>query len=73
MAQETETVDDVSLGVLRHVVDVHCHPTDSPTPLSTMNSLPIRICAMATRRDDQERVAELALQHPEKVIPAFGE
>lgn len=32
--------------VLAHVVDVHCHPTDSVIEASSMDSLPIKICAM---------------------------
>lgn len=33
--------------VWAHVVDVHCHPTDSLVPDSFMNSLSMKICAMS--------------------------
>ena len=59
--------------VLKHVVDVHCHPTDSEISLEAIESLPIRICAMSTRMSDQPLVAELARNHSDKVIPCFGE
>ncbi|KAF8346953.1 TatD DNase family Scn1 [Amanita rubescens] len=59
--------------ILRHVVDVHCHPTDAPQiPHETMQRLSITLCAMATRQSDQQRVRDLALQYPDKVIPCFG-
>jgi TatD related DNase len=59
--------------VLRHVVDVHCHPTDSPIPLQSMQELSITICAMSTRPSDQVLVRELAEAHPDKVVPCFGQ
>ena len=61
-----------SLEVLRHVVDVHCHPTDSPVTPDAMRYLPITICAMSSQLDDQSRVRDLALAYPEKVVPCFG-
>ncbi|KAI9056986.1 TatD DNase family Scn1 [Trametes sanguinea] len=67
-------LDKVPRAVLAHVVDVHCHPTDSDAEMThrVVEDLPIRICAMATRHSDQELVAELARAHPDKVIPCFG-
>ncbi len=64
----------VSRSVLEHVIDVHCHPTDSDmgATLQVVEQMPIRICAMATRRSDQRLVADLARAQPEKVIPCFG-
>ena len=62
-----------SSDVLKHIVDVHCHPTDSEITEEHMRELEITICAMATRREDQELVADLALKYPDKVIPCFGE
>lgn len=60
--------------VLRHVVDVHCHPTDaSQISHETMEGLNITLCAMATTQSDQQRVRDLALQYPDKVIPCFGQ
>lgn len=54
--------------VLEHVYDVHCHPTDEiDIPDAIMGDLSIRICAMATRWEDQERVSALALRYPQKV------
>jgi Tat protein secretion system quality control protein TatD with DNase activity len=61
-----------SVSVLSRIVDVHCHPTDSPTPDEEMNKLKIKVCAMATRADDQIKVRQLAEQWPDKVIPCFG-
>lgn len=59
--------------VLRHVVDVHCHPTDAPqiSP-EAMDQLQITVCAMASRESDQPLVRNLATSHPSKVIPCFG-
>ncbi|TFK41833.1 hypothetical protein BDQ12DRAFT_677235 [Crucibulum laeve] len=60
-------------AVLRHVVDVHCHPTDAPSISSdSMDRLDIIICAMSTMKQDQQKVRELAAFYPEKVIPCFG-
>ena len=67
-------LERVPRSVLEHVVDVHCHPTDSDMAMTlrTVEQLPIRICAMATRRGDQKLVADLARAHPDKVVPCFG-
>ena len=61
-------------AVLRHVVDVHCHPTDAPDgiPPSSMQRLGITVCAMSTVQSDQPRVRDLATAYPEKVVPCFG-
>ena len=60
--------------VLRHIVDVHCHPTDAPNgiPSSSMQRLGITVCAMSTMQTDQEHVRDLATNYPEKVVPCFG-
>ena len=42
----SQSQDPPVAEVLAHVVDVHCHPTDSVMETSSMDSLPIRICAM---------------------------
>ncbi|RPD82188.1 TatD DNase family Scn1 [Lentinus tigrinus ALCF2SS1-7] len=67
-------LDSVPRSVLEHVVDVHCHPTDSDMgmTLKVAQEMAIRICAMATRRSDQRLVADLTRAYPEKVIPCFG-
>ncbi|OBZ79886.1 Cut9-interacting protein scn1 [Grifola frondosa] len=62
----------VPRSVLQHVVDVHCHPTDSDTPPGLLAALPIRLCAMATRQNDQPLVRALAHAHPDKIVPCFG-
>ncbi|OAX44929.1 Metallo-dependent hydrolase [Rhizopogon vinicolor AM-OR11-026] len=59
-------------SVLRHVVDVHCHPTDSEIPVKIMDNLPITLCAMSTRQADQGLVRDLATAFPDKVVPCFG-
>ncbi|EAU92538.1 TatD DNase family Scn1 [Coprinopsis cinerea okayama7 len=59
--------------VLKHVVDVHCHPTDAPEiPPEAMDELEITICAMSSMKSDQKKVAELARSYPSKVVPCFG-
>lgn len=58
---------------LAPLYDAHCHPTDTPSTLGLVGSLRCAgLCAMATREEDQDRVADLARQFPEKVIPCFG-
>ncbi|KAF8527406.1 hypothetical protein BU17DRAFT_39326, partial [Hysterangium stoloniferum] len=61
-----------SKEILEHVVDVHCHPTDSPISKNAMDSLSITICAMATKESDQDLVRDLASTWPNSVIPCFG-
>jgi TatD related DNase len=63
-----------NLAVLRHIVDVHCHPTDPPGGVSSssMQGLDITVCAMSTMQTDQARVKQLAIAYPEKVVPCFG-
>ncbi|KAF8560110.1 Metallo-dependent hydrolase [Imleria badia] len=60
------------LDVLRHVVDVHCHPTDSDVTIQAMDNLAITICAMSSRQADQFLVRDLANAYAEKVVPCFG-
>lgn len=61
------------LDVLRHVVDVHCHPTDSDVTTQAMDNLAITICAMSSRPADQSLVRDLANAYPAKVVPCFGQ
>lgn len=61
-----------SSDVLAHVVDVHCHPTDSRLDEELLAKVSHRLCAMATRGTDQELVAILACRYPDKVVPCFG-
>jgi hypothetical protein len=63
----------ISASVLAHVVDVHCHPTDSGIEDEVLRSISHKICAMATRESDQDLVAKLAQDYPDKVIPCFGD
>ncbi|KAJ6520106.1 hypothetical protein C8R45DRAFT_808738, partial [Mycena sanguinolenta] len=59
--------------VLRHVMDVHCHPTEATSiSADSMDRLQISVCAMSTHHGDQSMVRDLALQNPNKVIPCFG-
>lgn len=58
--------------VLQHVIDVHAHPTDSNITEAEIDQLPITVCAMATRHNDQQLVAKLARALPEKIVPCFG-
>ena len=59
-------------SVLAHLVDVHCHPTDTDIPDGFPDLLPIKICAMSTRTRDPPLVRDIATRCPDKVIPAFG-
>ncbi|KAG2368799.1 hypothetical protein BDR07DRAFT_1468803 [Suillus spraguei] len=59
-------------SVLRHVVDVHCHPTDSEISVKSMDNLPITIVAMSTFQANQGLVRDLAIAFPDKVMPSFG-
>lgn len=62
-----------SSDVLRHLVDVHCHPTDTyPVSPKAMEELQITVCAMASRTEDQALVRDLAASYPSKVVPCFG-
>ncbi|KAL1719439.1 hypothetical protein EV715DRAFT_290152 [Schizophyllum commune] len=58
--------------IATHIVDVHAHPTDSTIPTALLAAPGHTICAMATRRADQARVAALARAHPARVVPGFG-
>ncbi|KIK07248.1 hypothetical protein K443DRAFT_673506 [Laccaria amethystina LaAM-08-1] len=58
--------------VLRHIVDVHCHPTDAAISSDSMDRLKITVCAMSTMISDQQRVRDLATLYPQKVVPCFG-
>ncbi|KIJ66209.1 hypothetical protein HYDPIDRAFT_166516 [Hydnomerulius pinastri MD-312] len=72
MSAERPPRPEPSLDVLRHVVDVHCHPTDSEVGTEAMDDLSITICAMSSRQSDQPLVRDLARAYPEKVVPCFG-
>jgi len=58
--------------VLKHITDVHCHPTDSPVSDASMQQLEISICAMSYMQSNQDQVKALATSYPDKVLPAFG-
>lgn len=60
-------------AILQRIVDAHCHPTDKPIPSGTVDGLNMHLCIMATREDDQSKVADLAAQASTKITPAFGE
>lgn len=64
-----------SADVLRHIVDVHCHPTDAAEIVSSdsMDKLGITICAMSSMHSDQGKVRDLHRRYPEKVVPCFGQ
>ena len=59
-------------SVLAHIIDVHCHPTDTDIPDGFPENLPITICAMSAQTRDQPLVRDLANRCPDKVVPAFG-
>lgn len=72
IAEKSSSLDSVDPSVLAHIVDVHCHPVETPYDDQTMDDLPIHICAMATTALDQQKVATLTKKWPDKVTPAFG-
>ncbi|KIY50430.1 TatD DNase family Scn1 [Fistulina hepatica ATCC 64428] len=63
-----------SIDVLKHVVDVHCHPTDSPESVTaeSMARVHITVCAMASQQSDQHLVKDMAIRFHDKVVPYFG-
>ncbi|KAG8882768.1 hypothetical protein FRB99_004639, partial [Tulasnella sp. 403] len=54
-AMETQALPLPSPDILQHVVDVHCHPTDTDVSDGSMDDLKIKICAMSSRADDQPK------------------
>ncbi|KAJ1309173.1 hypothetical protein OPQ81_004844 [Rhizoctonia solani] len=60
--------------VLSHIVDVHCHPTDtSPIPNEHIQLVKLgQICAMSSNTDDQAKVRELGSRMGDQVIMCFG-
>ncbi|KAG8776710.1 hypothetical protein FRC12_000776 [Ceratobasidium sp. 428] len=61
-------------SVLSHIVDVHCHPTDS-SPIADEDIRGVQlgqICAMATHTHDQQKVRELGERMGNRVIMCFG-
>ncbi|KAK9475297.1 TatD family [Dipodascopsis tothii] len=55
------------------VHDAHCHPTDNSDSLAHVPALAVSTLAvMATRLDDQDRVAQIAVAYGDRVVPAFG-
>jgi hypothetical protein len=79
-AVEHSTADAISgnalpsAAVLSHLVDAHCHPTDSSPILDEdINKVQLgQICAMATHTEDQAKVRELGERMGEKVVMCFG-
>ncbi|BFZ60608.1 Cut9-interacting protein scn1 [Saitoella coloradoensis] len=70
---EDEATVDMPDELLSLISDAHCHATDSMSTIPLIPSLTLnRICAMATRLSDQILVAQIAMEYPNKVIPAFG-
>ncbi|CAE6513344.1 hypothetical protein RSOLAG22IIIB_03205 [Rhizoctonia solani] len=63
-----------SVAVLSHIVDVHCHPTDT-SPISDEHIQAVQlgqICAMSSNADDQAKVRELGQRMGDRVIMCFG-
>ncbi len=61
-------------SVLSHLVDVHCHPTDSsPIPDDHIAGVQLgQTCAMPTHTHDQEKVKDLGKRMGDRVIMCFG-
>lgn len=62
-------------SVLSHLVDVHCHPTDtSPISDEHINVVQLgHICAMSTHTEDQAKVRELGERMGDRAIMCFGD
>lgn len=61
-------------SVLSHLVDVHCHPTDT-SPISDEHISGVQlghVCAMATHTEDQAKVRELGEKMGDRVVMGFG-
>ncbi|QRV88012.1 TatD DNase family protein [Ceratobasidium sp. AG-Ba] len=74
-APETSTGNPLPpASVLSHLVDVHCHPTDSsPIPDDHVAGVQLgQICAMSTHTHDQEKVKELGERMGDRAIMCFG-
>ncbi|KAK9369902.1 hypothetical protein V1509DRAFT_575612 [Lipomyces kononenkoae] len=56
------------------IYDAHCHPTDNYKKLAkALDILDIaKLTVMATRLDDQVRVHDATVKHPDRIIPSFG-
>ena len=62
-------------SVLSHLVDVHCHPTDT-SPISDEHISGVQlghVCAMSTHTEDQEKVRELGERMGDRAVMCFGE
>ncbi|CAE6459799.1 unnamed protein product [Rhizoctonia solani] len=60
--------------VLSHIVDAHCHPTDT-SPISDQHIRTVQlgqICAMSSNADDQAKVRELGHRMGDRVVMCFG-
>lgn len=56
-----------------NMFDAHCHPTDSPASLNTIPRMKTKqLVCMSTNSRDLEKVAQLATEYPDRVVPAFG-
>lgn len=79
---ETAVLEQTASTLAPIFVDSHCHPTDDPAAYTShsldelsnriRNTAVGRLVCMSTNARDQSMVAELASQHPDKVIPCFG-
>lgn len=62
--------------LLRLLVDVHCHPTDSRSyNLSTLNINDIsmkQICVMSSTIENQVATRDLKNAYPDRIIPCYG-
>lgn len=65
--------------ILRDIVDSHAHPTDykqfrhDPAYRRLVADVPLhKVCTMSSHLGDQDLVKQLADEHPDKIVPAFG-
>lgn len=81
-SREADAIEQLPRALAELFIDSHCHPTDDPAAYTSENldnlsnrikdTVVGRLVCMSTNARDQNMVAELALRHPDKVVPCFG-